>query len=148
MVYKLYIVEGIGLWCEGVGLWCEGVGLWCEGVWLWCITPLPAIFQLWRVVSVSFIGGGNRSTRIKQLTWRKSMTTLYCWNVQFFSNVHLKKCEVLLPQTQVTLADFSYHGLYYTCSQPSFDYSTNYIPVRYLRFHSNIKKKTLWKIKF
>jgi hypothetical protein len=33
---------------------------------LWCLTPLSSIFQLYR--GVSFIGGGNRSTRRKPLT--------------------------------------------------------------------------------
>jgi len=39
---------------------------------LWCLTPLSTIFSY--IVAVSFIGGGNRSTRRKPLTCRKSLT--------------------------------------------------------------------------
>jgi hypothetical protein len=39
---------------------------------LWCITSFSTIIQLYR--GVSFIGGGNRSTRIKPTTFRKSQT--------------------------------------------------------------------------
>jgi hypothetical protein len=38
---------------------------------IWCLTPLSTIFQ---VLGVSFIGGGNRSTRRKSPTCRKSLT--------------------------------------------------------------------------
>jgi hypothetical protein len=38
-------------------------------VFLWCLTPLSIIFQLYR-----FIDGGNRSTRRKPSTCRKSLT--------------------------------------------------------------------------
>ena len=44
---------------------------------LWCLTPLSTIFQLQMyIVVVSFIDGGNRSTRRKSTTCRKSLTTL------------------------------------------------------------------------
>ena len=40
---------------------------------LWCLTSLSTIFQLYR--GFRFIGGGNRSTRRKPPTYRKSLTT-------------------------------------------------------------------------
>ena len=46
-----------------------GLGLW---LWLWRLTPLSTIFHLYR--GVSFIGGGNMSTRRKPPTCRKSLT--------------------------------------------------------------------------
>ena len=39
---------------------------------LWCFMPLSAMFQL--IVAISFIGGGNRSTRKKPPTFHKSLT--------------------------------------------------------------------------
>jgi hypothetical protein len=39
---------------------------------LWCLTPLQKYFSYF--VAVSFIGGGNRSTRRKPSTCRKSLT--------------------------------------------------------------------------
>ena len=54
-----------------------GLGLWC----IWCLSPLATIFQLYR--GVSFIGGGNRSTRWKSSIYRKSLTNfviLYIWS--------------------------------------------------------------------
>jgi len=43
-------------------------------VWfsLLCLTPLQQYFSY--IMAVSFIGGGNRSTLIKLLTHRKSLT--------------------------------------------------------------------------
>ena len=41
-------------------------------VGLWCLMPLTTIFQLY-IMAVSFIGGGNRSTRRKPKTCRKSL---------------------------------------------------------------------------
>ena len=43
----------------------------CLFVW-WCLMPLSTIFRLHR--GSQFNGGGNRSTRIKPLTYRKSLT--------------------------------------------------------------------------
>ena len=43
------------------------------GLVLWCLTQLFTIFHL-DIVVVSFIGGGNRSTRRKPPTCRKSRT--------------------------------------------------------------------------
>ena len=54
---------------------------------LWCLTPLSTLYQLYR-----FDGGGNRSTRRKLLTCRKSLTNFTyeqnrklrmhdCWNI-------------------------------------------------------------------
>jgi hypothetical protein len=42
----------------------------------WCVTTLSMIFQF---MAASFIGGGNRSTRRKPLTCRKSMTNFIIW---------------------------------------------------------------------
>jgi hypothetical protein len=39
---------------------------------LWCLTPLSTIFHY--IVAISFIGGGNRSSRRKPPTCRKSLT--------------------------------------------------------------------------
>ena len=44
------------------------------GLGLWCLTPLSTIIQLYRIVAVSFIGRGNRSTRRKPPTCRKFLT--------------------------------------------------------------------------
>ena len=33
-----------------------------DGLGLWYLTPLSTIFQLYNIVAVSFIGGGNRRT--------------------------------------------------------------------------------------
>jgi len=41
-----------------------------RGLGLCCLMPLSTMFQL---VAVSFIGGGNRSTWRKPLSYRKSM---------------------------------------------------------------------------
>jgi hypothetical protein len=41
---------------------------------LWCLTPLSTIFQLFYIMMVSFIDGGNRSTWRKPLTCSKSLT--------------------------------------------------------------------------
>jgi len=38
---------------------------------LWCLTPLSTIFQY--IAAVSVIGGGNRSTRRKPSSCRKSL---------------------------------------------------------------------------
>jgi hypothetical protein len=43
-----------------------------QGLKLWCLTLLSTIFQLYSVDQV--IAGGNRSTRIKPPTYRKSLT--------------------------------------------------------------------------
>jgi len=43
-----------------------------KGLGLWCLTPLSKYFSY--MVAVSFIGGGNRSTRRKPPTCRKSLT--------------------------------------------------------------------------
>jgi len=44
-----------------------------DGFWgLWFLTPLSTIFHY--IVAVTFIGGGNRSTRRKPPTCRKSLT--------------------------------------------------------------------------
>jgi len=40
---------------------------------LWCLTSFSTIFQLPYIVVVSFIGGGNQSTRRNPPTCRKSM---------------------------------------------------------------------------
>jgi hypothetical protein len=40
---------------------------------VWWLMPFSTIFQL-SIVVVSFIGGGNQSTRRKPLTCRKSLT--------------------------------------------------------------------------
>ena len=45
-------------------------------VCLWCLTPLLAIFQLY-IVAVSFVGGGNQSTRRKPPSCHKSLTNFY-----------------------------------------------------------------------
>ena len=52
------------------------------GSWLWCLTPLLTIFQLYHrrgtnIVTVSFIGGGNRSTQRKPPTRRKPLTNYH-----------------------------------------------------------------------
>jgi hypothetical protein len=51
------------------------------GLGLSCLTRFLTLFQLYR--GVSFIGGGNRSTRRKPPTCRKSLTnfiTFVFWN--------------------------------------------------------------------
>ena len=47
----------------------------CRLVGLWFITPLSTIFSY--IVAVSFIAGGNRRTRRKPPTCRKSLTNFY-----------------------------------------------------------------------
>jgi hypothetical protein len=42
---------------------------------VWCLMPLSTIFQIYRGV-VSFIDGGNKSTRRKFPTCAKSLTNL------------------------------------------------------------------------
>ena len=42
---------------------------------LWCLTPLSIFY----IVVVKFIGGGNRSTRRKRPTCRKSLTNFTTW---------------------------------------------------------------------
>ena len=45
---------------------------------LWCLRPLLAIFQYTKyIMAVSFIGGGNWSTRRKPLTCRKLLTNFF-----------------------------------------------------------------------
>jgi hypothetical protein len=44
----------------------------CVVLVLWCLMPLSTIFHLF--MTVSFFSGGNRSTRRKPLTCRKSLT--------------------------------------------------------------------------
>ena len=49
-------------------IWSKNIGY---RLWLWCLTPLSTI--LIYIVVVSFIGRGNRSTRKKTPTCRKSL---------------------------------------------------------------------------
>jgi hypothetical protein len=42
------------------------------GLGLWCLTPLSAIYKLYR--GGQFIGGGNQSTREKPPNCHKSLT--------------------------------------------------------------------------
>ena len=44
--------------------------MYIRGLGLWSLTPLSTIFRLYR--GSQFNGGGNRSTRLKPLTCRKS----------------------------------------------------------------------------
>jgi hypothetical protein len=52
-----------------MGYYHPAIGL---GLGSWCLMPLSTIFQF--IMVVSFIGGGNRSTPKKPLTFRKSLT--------------------------------------------------------------------------
>ena len=45
-------------------------------IMLWCLVPHSTIFQIYNNVVVSFIGGGNQSTRRKPPTCHKSLTNL------------------------------------------------------------------------
>jgi hypothetical protein len=69
--HKLWplIIEGGKTRCDGILTCISGLGL-----GLWCLTSPSTIFQLYRRLEVSFIGGGNRSTLRKPLTCRKSVT--------------------------------------------------------------------------
>jgi uncharacterized surface protein with fasciclin (FAS1) repeats len=64
------------------------------GLGLWCLMPLRAIFQIYR--GVQFIGGGNRSTRRKPPTCRKSPEDVFmkrkstCMNNGTFQQHHQK----------------------------------------------------------
>ena len=43
---------------------------------LWCLMPLSTIFQLYRHMGVSFIGGGNQFTWRKPLPCHKALTNM------------------------------------------------------------------------
>ena len=59
---------------------------------LWCLSDFQQYFSY--IVAVSFIGGGNQSTRRKPLTCRKSLTNLS------HNDVHLSLIEI---QTSVVI---------------------------------------------
>ena len=81
---KTVLITG-ELSCFFVFLWIKtilhGRGKMCGcfiGLGLWRLTPLSTLFQLYRyIVAVSVIGGGNRNTRKKPPTCRKSLDVLY-----------------------------------------------------------------------
>jgi len=43
----------------------------CKSEATWCLTQLSTMFSY--IVEVSFIGGGNRGTKRKPSTWRRSL---------------------------------------------------------------------------
>jgi hypothetical protein len=60
---------------------------------LWGLMPLSTIFQLYRG---SFIGGGNRSTRRKPPTWRKSLTNFITGTFVYLFYGPIKLFEILI----------------------------------------------------
>ena len=65
-----------------------------KGLGLWCLTPLSTNFSY--IVAVSFIDGGDWSTRRKQQTCRKSLT-----------NYHIMLYWVQLTMNRVRTHNFS-----------------------------------------
>ena len=66
------------------------------GLGLWCSRSLSILFQLYRIVEVSFIGGGNWSTLRKPSTCRKSLTNFNTNNACQKRELHSTTCRMFV----------------------------------------------------
>ena len=96
---------------------------------LLCLTPLSTIFHY--IVAISFINGGNRSTRIKPPTCGKSLINF----ITMLYRVHLAWVK-LKPTTLVAICSNcigSYKSNYHTVTTaPSFSWKT---PTKYIQYN-------------
>jgi len=74
---------------------------------LWCLTMLSTIFQLYR--GASFIGGGNRRTRSKPPTCRKSLYRIMLY-ISPWSRLELAT-SVVIGTDCIGSCKFNYHTI-------------------------------------